>query len=99
MGKVKAVYGLPSVLSSQGTQHCLTLSKALITMIYDLSNHIHHAATARPAKPVGRRARYDDRVAGTRKGNGFKKHGHQVSRCICNRNWWTAGANIIWNEV
>lgn len=32
-------------------------------------------------------------------GGGFKHHGHEASRVICNRNMWKAGAGIIWTTV
>ena len=67
-------------------------------MVIDLSRRLHHRATKPQAKPIGRVN--GPQVTGRRNtGGGFKKHGHEASRCICNRNMWKAGANIIWTTV
>ena len=49
----------------------------------------HHARRGRVPQVLGRR----------NTGGGFKHHGHEASRCICNRNMWKAGAGIIWTTV
>ena len=58
-------------------------------------------ATLRPlAKPVGRyQSRTPHVVRRVNKQAGFKKHGHQASQVICNRNSKYAGAGIIWTTV
>ena len=62
-----------------------------------------HVTQRTPATPKRTRHANRDRmpqVKGRRNtGGGFKHHGHEASRVICNRNMWKAGAGIIWNQV
>ena len=61
--------------------------------------HVTQRATRPTIKPIGRVSR-PQQVKGRRNtGGGFKHHGHEASKVICNRNMWKAGAGIIWNEV
>jgi len=69
-----------------------------MTKTIDLSNLPARNAVARPVRT--HHAKRTGMVKGRRNtGGGFKHHGHEASRCICNRNMWKAGADIIWNEV
>ena len=64
----------------------------------DLTNVIKANAIKRPTRT--HHAKRTQQVKGRRNcGGGFKHHGHEASRVICNRNMWKAGAGIIWNEV
>jgi hypothetical protein len=60
--------------------------------------YLTHKTPATPKRT--RHARRTVQVTGRRNtGGGFKHHGHEASRVICNRNMWKAGAGIIWNQV
>ena len=68
-----------------------------MTKTIDLT-HVTRNAVARPVRT--HHAKRTAQVTGRRNtGGGFKHHGHEASRVICNRNMWKAGAGIIWNEV
>ena len=64
----------------------------------NLSNVIKHATPATPKRT--KHAKRGQQVTGRRNtGGGIKKHGHEASRVICNRNLWHAGQGIIWTTV
>lgn len=64
----------------------------------NLVNTIKHTAKRPEGTPKGRKG-HSLPNARIGKQAGFKKHGHQASKVICNRNMWKAGAGMIWTEV
>ena len=61
--------------------------------------HVTQRATRPNVKPVGR-INGPKPIKGRRNcGGGFKHHGHEASRVICNRNMKYAGVGIIWTTV
>ena len=67
--------------------------------VHDLTFITHQTPTAPKRTHHARRGRVPQVTGRRNTGGGFKHHGHEASKVICNRNMWKAGAGIIWNAV